>query len=176
MRSAPERSTRVVMPGYLASNVFAIFSATGKSTEVYQAILPSLRAASISAGVIELASGRAGVTVAVEAAPQLLCQRCLEGFKLAVAGRSEIEFSIGPDAAGFAAADSQREIYEMDEGRVSLRELAEEELLLALPIVPMHAPQNCGRIPTYAAVDEGQDIRGEQTRPFAALQNVLKKT
>src|ERR1700681_3515441 len=59
MRSAPERSTRVVMPGYFASNFFAIFSATGKSTEVYQAILPSLRAASISAGVIGFASGGA---------------------------------------------------------------------------------------------------------------------
>src|SRR5450755_1661886 len=59
MRSAPERSTRVVMPGYFASNLFAIFSATGKSTEVYQATLPSLRAASISAGVTGLASGGA---------------------------------------------------------------------------------------------------------------------
>src|ERR1700732_2021168 len=59
MRSAPERSTRVAMPGYFISNVFAIFSATGKSTEVYQATLPSLRAASIRVGVIELASGGA---------------------------------------------------------------------------------------------------------------------
>ena len=121
-------------------------------------------------------SGRAGVTVAVEAAPQLVCQRCLEGFAFAVAGKSEIEFSIGLGAVGAAAAYSQREVYAMDEGRVSLRELAEEELLLALPVVPMHAPQNCGRIPTYEAVDEGQDISGEKSRPFAALQNLLKKT
>jgi uncharacterized protein len=120
-------------------------------------------------------SGRAGVTVAVEAVPQLVCQRCLEGFAFAVAGRSEIEFSIGLGEAG-AAACSQRELYAMDEGRVSLRELAEEELLLAFPVVPMHAPQNCGRIPTYEAVDEGQDISGEKSRPFAALQNLLKKT
>src|SRR5712691_6700928 len=47
------------MPGYLASNALAIFSATGKSTEVYQATLPSLRAASIKAGVIALGSGDA---------------------------------------------------------------------------------------------------------------------
>jgi uncharacterized protein len=123
-----------------------------------------------------VASGRVGVIVAVEAAPQLVCQRCLEGFRFDVAGRSEIEFSIGPAAAGVAAADSQREIYAMDEGRVSLRELAEEELLLALPIVPMHAPQNCVRIPAYEALDQGQDIRDEKSRPFAALQNLLKKT
>jgi uncharacterized protein len=115
-----------------------------------------------------VALGRAGVTVAVEAAPQLVCQRCLESFAFAVAARSEIEFSIGLGAAEVAAADSQREIYAMDDGRVSLRELAEEELLLALPIVPMHAAQNCGPI--------SQDIRDGQSRPFAALQTLLKKT
>jgi uncharacterized protein len=123
-----------------------------------------------------VASGRAGVTVAVEAAPQLVCQRCLESFRFDVAGRSEIEFSIGPAAADAAAADPRREVYAMDEGRVSLRELAEEELLLALPIVPKHAPPNCVRIPSYEALDQGQNIRDEKSRPFADLQNLLKKT
>ena len=33
-RSAPERSTRTAMPGYLASKAFAIFSATGRSIDV----------------------------------------------------------------------------------------------------------------------------------------------
>jgi uncharacterized protein len=123
-----------------------------------------------------VAPGRAGVTVAVEAAPQLVCQRCLEGFTFAVAARSDIEFSIGLGAAQAAETDSQREIYAMEEGRVSLRELAEEELLLALPIAPMHAPQNCGTIPIDEAVEESQDIRDGRTRPFAVLQNLLKKT
>src|SRR5260370_12633807 len=40
-------------------------------------------------------SGRAGATVAIEAAPQLVCQRCLQGFAFTVAGSSEIEFSSG---------------------------------------------------------------------------------
>jgi hypothetical protein len=33
-RSAPVRSTRTAMPGYFASNALAIFSASGRSTEV----------------------------------------------------------------------------------------------------------------------------------------------
>ena len=118
-------------------------------------------------------SGRAGATVAVEATPQLICQRCLEGFAFAAAGSSEIEFSSG---SASDTADLQREVYATDEGLVSLRELAEEELLLALPIVPMHAPQSCVRIPAYEALDQGQDLREEKSRPFAALQNLLKKT
>ena len=34
-RSAPVRSTRTAMPGYFASKALAIFSASGRSIEVY---------------------------------------------------------------------------------------------------------------------------------------------
>src|SRR5260370_37328387 len=51
-------------------------------------------------------SGRAGATVAVEATPQLVCQRCLQGFAYAAAGSSEIEFSSG---GGGGAANSAGE-------------------------------------------------------------------
>ena len=109
-------------------------------------------------------SGRAGATVAVEATPQLVCQRCLQDFAYAAAGSSEIEFSSGADGA----ANSQREVYATDEGWISLRELAEEELLLALPIVAAHdAAHECGGA-TVAAAD--------RTRPFAGLKDLLKKT
>jgi len=119
-------------------------------------------------------SGRAGATVTVEAIAQLVCQRCLQGFAFTIAGRSEIEF-----ASGFErdATESQREVYAMEEGRVSLRELAEEELLLGLPIVAAcSTPQTCGRAPAFAAGDEIQDIAGDRSRPFTALQDLLKKT
>ena len=120
-----------------------------------------------------LGAGRAGARVAIEAIPHLLCQRCLQGFEFAAAGRSEIEFASSTDGA---AADSQREIYVMQEGRVSLRELAEEEMLLALPAVAMHTPQTCGRAPGYEAGGEIQGMSGDRTRPFTALQDLLKKT
>ena len=62
-RSAPERSTRTAMPGYFASNDFAIFSATDRSIDVYQTTLPSFLAASISAGVTASAAGAAATRV-----------------------------------------------------------------------------------------------------------------
>ena len=65
----------------------------------------------------------------------------------------------------------------MEEGLVSLRELAEEELLLALPIVAAcSTPQTCGRAPAYEAGGESQGISDDRSRPFAGLQNLLKKT
>jgi uncharacterized protein len=118
-------------------------------------------------------SGRAGAIVAVDSIAQLVCQRCLQGFAFPVAGSSEIEFASGPSRS---ATDSQREFYAMDEGLVSLRELAEEEMLLALPIVAMHTPDTCSQAPTYEAADEIQGISGDRSRPFTALQDLLKKT
>src|SRR3569833_3901250 len=61
-RSAPDRSTRTAMPGYFASNDLPIFSASGRSTEVYQTTLPSFFAASMRAGVTALAGGAAEST------------------------------------------------------------------------------------------------------------------
>jgi uncharacterized protein len=119
-------------------------------------------------------SARAGATVAVEALAHLVCQRCLQGFAFAAAGSSEIEFSGG---STLSATDPKREVYAMDEGLVSLRELAEEELLLALPIVAVcDTPHTCGRAPVYEAGGANRDDSGDRSRPFAALQDLLKKT
>jgi uncharacterized protein len=112
----------------------------------------------------KLAAGQAGATVAVQAAPRLVCQRCLQSFELPLISDSEIEFAMS-DAD--APLESSREIYLMDEGSVSLRELAEEELLLALPaIAACGTPEVCGRAPPS----------DERQRPFAVLQDLLKKT
>lgn len=111
-----------------------------------------------------LEGGRVGATVEVQATPRLVCQRCLQNFDLPVTGDSEIEFAM---SEAEAPAESPREIYLMDGGCVSLRELAEEELLLALPaIASCSTPETCGRAPT-------PDVR---QRPFAVLQDLLKKT
>jgi uncharacterized protein len=121
-----------------------------------------------------VATGRAGATVAVEASPQLICQRCLQGFAFAAAGSSEIEFSNG---VAPSAQDSQRDVYATDEGLVSLRDLAEEELLLALPLVAAcSTPQSCGRAPTGETGGERAAASGDRTRPFIGLQDLLKKT
>lgn len=122
----------------------------------------------------KIGSGRCGATVTVEANPHLVCQRCMQGFEFDAAASSEIEFA--PNA-GATCDDSQREAYSMDGGWVNLRDLAEEELLLALPIVAACAkPQSCGRAPASPAGDEQQHEADATTRPFAALQDLLKKT
>jgi uncharacterized protein len=123
-----------------------------------------------------LSSGRPGATVTVDATVWLTCQRCLQGFAFPVAARSEIEFAPSEFAAG-EAAESQREVYAVSDGLVSLRQLAEEELLLALPIVAACVDlKTCGRALGLEPAGEVTDLPGDRSRPFAVLQELLKKT
>jgi uncharacterized protein len=122
----------------------------------------------------KLASGRPGARVEVRAAPALICQRCMQGFAFRAEGGSDVEFA--DDEAG-TATDSERELYGTRGGLVSLRELAEEELLLALPVAPACSiPSTCGNAPDFASgVSEPQGP--EQTRrPFSVLSDLLKKS
>jgi uncharacterized protein len=117
-------------------------------------------------------SGRAGVTVTVTAEPRLVCQRCLQGFELPVTAKSEIEFA---EEEASPTPDSERDLYVAEHGQVSLRDLAEEELLLALPFAPAcSAPQLCGNAPLIAT--DPPAATEEAVRPFSALQELLKKT
>jgi uncharacterized protein len=120
------------------------------------------------------ASGRAAASIAIRATPRLVCQRCMQDFAFPVSGGSEVEFSDDEEAA---ASNSERELFRVDGGRVSLRELAEEELLLALPLAPAcSAPQDCGNATTLAAEARAPEASSEMRRPFSALQDLLKKT
>ena len=122
----------------------------------------------------KLASGRPGAQVSIDASPELVCQRCMQGFELPVSAGSDIEFAAADEPG---TADSEREFFRVMNGQVSLRELAEEELLLALPIAPAcSSPLTCGRAPGYAAGEEARDVPGDMRRPFGALRDLLKKT
>ena len=121
----------------------------------------------------KLPSGRPGAVVTVEAIPRMICQRCMQGFGLAVTGSGEVEFA----ADHAETAESERELYTMNNGQVSLRELAEEELLLALPVAPAcDMPLTCGRAPSYVTGDQDIGVIDDMRRPFGALQDLLKKT
>jgi uncharacterized protein len=111
------------------------------------------------------ASGRAAARVGIQARPKLRCQRCLGGFDFELSGGSEIEFADSDEAAAQAP---EREFYIAARGLVSLREMAEEEFLLALPLAAACGdPEGCG-----------QSARGPggAVRPFGALRDLLKNT
>ncbi len=114
----------------------------------------------------------AGATVTVHAVPRLVCQRCMQGFAFPADASSEIEFAGGAESP---AHGSEREVYRIVQGLVSLRDLAEEELLLALPIAAScTAPERCGNA-NCGFTEPGSEVPDEMRRPFSGLQDLLKK-
>ena len=81
-------------------------------------------------------SGKGSATVT------LTCQRCTEAFEQAL----EVDFTFSPVKNTEKAAElpSYYDAIELDEnGEVNLRELVEDELLLAIPLIPRHELKDC---------------------------------
>ncbi|MDP9043876.1 MAG: DUF177 domain-containing protein [Pseudomonadota bacterium] len=95
---------------------------------------------------------------------RLQCQRCLQPFEVPLAVQRSFMFVHGEDAAAQLDADSEDDVLALTRA-LDLRELIEDELLLALPIVPRHdvCPQ-----PLQLPVDILEDA-AEEPHPFAGL-------
>ena len=98
---------------------------------------------------------------------ELVCQRCLGSLQLVL----DTTVSLGL-VHSEAEADRLPEDYEpllVPEGVISVAELVEDELLLALPPIPRHADERDCEANGYRAPD-----RVEQDQPFAALASLLR--
>jgi uncharacterized protein len=117
----------------------------------------------------------AGVAVAeltLSGTATLVCQRCMQPMELPV--HSVARVGLVGSVAEVARVPEDLEPMLAPGGRTSIGELVTEELLLSLPIVPLHAVDTgCGAAsPTEAAPAPA----GEAThRPFARLAELLKR-
>jgi uncharacterized protein len=114
---------------------------------------------------------------AVRARAWLVCQRCLAEFA------AELE---SPVRVAFVARDAESgrvpEAYDAvtaPGGQLAFKEFVEDELMLALPLVPMHAtPADCALQLAAAAAESEPEaapaVRPTQ-RPFAELRDLLKR-
>lgn len=122
--------------------------------------------------------GSPAARLAVKATVQLRCQRCLQPFGCPVESHAQLAFVTGEAEAGAEAGPVPEgwEAISVDPRRVVLADLVEDELLLSLPLVPMHADAaDCG--PAARVIDETEEEPREDTgtqRPFANLGKLLK--
>ena len=104
----------------------------------------------------------------VEATLWQTCQRCLEEMPITVASDFRLVVVEGLDEAG--ELDEAFDPLLVEERGVSLMDLVEDELILALPVVPLH--EDCEG-PQH---DDATVVAGESgENPFAALE-ALKKS
>lgn len=100
----------------------------------------------------------------IKAALSLQCQRCMGPFIYEIISDFALGIVTTLDEAN--ALPSHYEPVLSKEGSLALRELIEDELILNLPIVPMHAPNVCNvKLPLA-----GSGIEGETSdNPFQVL-------
>ncbi len=111
----------------------------------------------------------------VSALLPMTCQRCLGEVQIQAQGSAHLAFI--DDEAGVSGVPESHDPVIMTAGRVSLTELVEEELLLAMPIVPLHAdPAQCQPRPLEADENPADAVASapKQT-PFAGLRELMKK-
>jgi uncharacterized protein len=104
----------------------------------------------------------------------LQCQRCLEPYAEPVDLTLDFRFVATEQQAEQEDEDSEEDLLVLSK-HFNLRELVEDELLMALPIVPRHA--RCPQAVKLSAQDDGFDAgaSGLKKKPFAELKDLLKR-
>lgn len=127
-------------------------------------------AAHVNLGFERHPEGFTMVRLGVRAEMRFTCQRCLGDAGLEVDRRSEIAVAVSPQ-------DEQRLSERYDtalatEGRLDVHALVEDEILLAVPDIPMHGdPGDCDREMLAMQGGPGDDAPvGESENPFEVLK------
>jgi uncharacterized protein len=102
----------------------------------------------------------------------LQCQRCMQAMELPLESTTHV-------ALIFAEADAAEVPEELEpvlarSGNISAGELVEEELLLALPIVPLHEELRECAVPAAAPIVSEEAAEPVTQRPFAGLGELLR--
>ena len=117
-------------------------------------------------------AGFAVAEVSLAGKATLQCQRCMQAMELSVDSTARV-------ALIFAEADAAKVPEELEpvlarEGRISAAELVEEELLLALPIVPLHEELRDCAVPPSAPLVAEEAPEHVTQRPFEGLAELLR--
>lgn len=97
---------------------------------------------------------------------RLSCQRCLQPMTVTIDIRPSLRFVRGEEQAQRLDVDSDDDVLDMS-APLDLRELTEDELILALPLVPRH--DTCPQPLPLPADDRGVAEGAPEAHPFAAL-------
>lgn len=97
-----------------------------------------------------------------------ICQRCLNDMRLAVARAIDVVL-VSEEPADAETDGSDDDFVVVENGLWRLTEFAEDELILACPMIPAHAQADC---PVQLETNEVTD---ERRQPFAGLADLLAK-
>lgn len=104
----------------------------------------------------------------------LLCQRCLEQVVVPIDSECDVGFVTSDEAAKQLPRHYEPVI--VGEEPLDLFALIEDELILALPAVPMHPQQTCQHPPGYRPETAELEEKSEKPNPFSVLAKLKRDT
>lgn len=102
----------------------------------------------------------------------LQCQRCMEEFEHKVSGRLSLGIVLKEEEINELPKDYDAIIVE--DGSLTIQDTVEDELILSLPIVPMHHSRDC-KIALPLKIDSAQQAETEQEHPFKVIELLRSK-
>lgn len=104
----------------------------------------------------------------------LICQRCLEQVMVPLDSECVVGFVNSDEAARNLPRNYEPVI--LDDEKLDLHALIEDELLLALPAVPMHPTGTCQHPPGYQPDTTEPEEEVEKPNPFSVLAKLKRDT
>ena len=123
-------------------------------------------------------TGQAYVKGKVHTQVSMQCQRCMKTMELPVNAKVCLAFVATEEQAQDLPSHYEPLIVEEE---TSLSGLVEDEIILALPAVPLHEPEQCsvkgqfGGTVQDTTTEPGADGNTERQNPFAVLEKLRKK-
>jgi len=117
-------------------------------------------------------SGFAVAEMSLAGTARLQCQRCMQAMELGIESTTNLALILAE--ADAAEVPDELEPVLAREGRISTGELVEEELLLALPIVPLHEELAECAVPPAAPLIAEEGPEHVTQRPFEGLAELLR--
>lgn len=171
---------REPLPKHVDLRKLAVQGAEIRST-VSLARLPRL------ASAVQDASGEALVKLDFSVDPQglkviegdidtevgVICQRCLQAMTLKL--HADVSLAIVWDDIDARHLPKHLDPLILGEGESDLHDLVEEELILALPFVNYHDPDECSGKQSYSSGTEQTKAEPEGSSPFSVLEQLKNK-
>ena len=119
--------------------------------------------------------GQAVADLEVGAQPEVVCQRCIQPMRWPVKVKSRVALVSDYDAAD--RVPEEMEVFLVEGDSVSVRDLVDEEVMLALPNVPRHGEDSeCARQEVQLPGEPDEpDVEPDTQKPFAQLGELLKR-
>lgn len=180
--SRPQGLQAGKIPGNIVDALVCVHGQTTIERNFAVADLPRLREAGAHDGSVVVArfhfspfDGRVAIDGELGGVAVLTCQRCMKAVEVPL--QEQFKVIVVQDEAELEQEPGGYEPILTNPAHLDLQMLAEDQALLALPLVPRHESDRCNE--TQAASPSGGEVSaiedGDRQRPFGNLRDLMRK-